>query len=708
MKKRWDLKNVKKRTNIKPIVEKAKVLFSKLKIEKQDASKATSVNKGKSIGTKILSSFIIGVLVFVSIVGVSSYVISNNIIKGKVEDASAQTIVQAGDKLDFALSKYTSLIQEKLADEEFFTNLSSVAKYNNDLSDYEYIKVMNSIADELNKATYTDSNVGIQLIHIENSIVFSTGVNQDDEGILNSEWYSKAKESTEDVWIGGTEAGTSGVNDESTVSFARKLTVNQANSYVIAVDIDATYFKELFSNVSFGDNTVKVVDGENNIVFSYNDEEINTKNDYAMDVDTESNVVESGDLLVFQYDSNVSDWYLVGAVSSSELTKDTKIIFYITIGIILFSVIVAFFVGRMIVKSISAPLGELTNLMSEASAGDLRVRSELTGRKDEIGSLTTSFNHMLEMISDMMVKTKESSNKVLKAATDLTDVSKVTSQSAKEVAAASEEIATGATTLTEEAEIGNNLAVQINDEVENVYRNNDAMEKYAQEVLEVSNKGIDKMSELVEQTERGEQITTALVGRTVVLKESTKNIIDVMVILKKISDRTNLLSLNAAIEAARAGEAGKGFAVVADEIRKLSEQSKQSIDAVGGIVDAITVEINKTLEMLEEANPVFKEQVNKAKETDEILNHVGRNMSDFTSKIQLVSSSINELRESQQKLSDTIAHVSATAEESSAISEEVSASTEEQLKMSDSLVFTSDELKVMSEELQALLEQFKL
>ncbi len=39
----------------------------------------------------------------------------------------------------------------------------------------------------------------------------------------------------------------------------------------------------------------------------------------------------------------------------------------------------------------------------------------------------------------------------------------------------------------------------------------------------------------------------------------------------------NLLSLNASIEAARAGEAGKGFAVVAENIRRLSDESKQSV-----------------------------------------------------------------------------------------------------------------------------------
>jgi len=69
---------------------------------------------------------------------------------------------------------------------------------------------------------------------------------------------------------------------------------------------------------------------------------------------------------------------------------------------------------------------------------------------------------------------------------------------------------------------------------------------------------------------------------------------EVIEVIRKIADQTNLIGLNAAIEAARVGEHGRGFTVVAEEVRKLAHTSsvstkniKQTLDKVKNAVEQI-------------------------------------------------------------------------------------------------------------------------
>ncbi|WP_277678370.1 methyl-accepting chemotaxis protein [Gracilibacillus dipsosauri] len=668
----------------------------------------SSVPKKNSIGSVILYRILATVLISVLIVGISSYIISNNIIKEKVTDATEQTMVQAGDKIDFMMESYRDRVTEILMAPNFSNTLSQLDKFE-DPNSFDYFSLRSTIDDALTQVTMVDGNVSLYLVHTEKERVISSTQTLDEETLKDSSWYQKALEADEAVaWIGGTENGITGTNDKPTVTFGQSLQIGGQN-YILFVELDTVVFEEALQDVTVGeDGLVYLVDQNNEIVFSYDGDEITKEYPYPIQLDSDKHVSEKDGELIFQDSSGITDWYLVGSVSEADLTKDTRVIFYVTLAIIVLSLLMSIFIASRMVKKVATPLASISNLMAEAQNGDLRVKSIDTERNDEIGVLSRSFNDMLQNIAEMMDQTKLSTSKVLAAAISLHDISQTQSQSAKEVAAASEEIASGATGLTDEAEKGNTLAATIHDEVENVYGNNVEMENYAIDVLERSHEGLEKMNELVQKTRDSEEMTTALVEKVDALKTSTEQINDVMLMLTNIVSQTNLLSLNAAIEAARAGEAGKGFAVVADEIRKLSEQSKQSIDKVDEITSSIVHEVNDTLGVLQEANPRFKEQVSQAEETQTILNGVGSNMAAFTGKIQQITESIQQLRDSQEVLTSTIHQVSATAEQSSAISEEVSATTEEQLKVSESLVTTSDELKILSEELQEMMKKFQI
>ena len=75
--------------------------------------------------------------------------------------------------------------------------------------------------------------------------------------------------------------------------------------------------------------------------------------------------------------------------------------------------------------------------------------------------------------------------------------------------------------------------------------------------------------------------------------ESSRDIADTITIITDISDRINLLALNASIEAARAGDAGRGFAVVADEVSKLADQTATSIKDIDTLIRASNDEIGR-------------------------------------------------------------------------------------------------------------------
>lgn len=69
------------------------------------------------------------------------------------------------------------------------------------------------------------------------------------------------------------------------------------------------------------------------------------------------------------------------------------------------------------------------------------------------------------------------------------------------------------------------------------------------------------------------------------LARAGEQITDVLKLITTVTERTNLLSLNASIEAARAGEAGRGFTVVANEVKTLSSQTADAAQKITHHVD---------------------------------------------------------------------------------------------------------------------------
>lgn len=150
-------------------------------------------------------------------------------------------------------------------------------------------------------------------------------------------------------------------------------------------------------------------------------------------------------------------------------------------------------------------------------------------------------------------------------------------------------------------------------------------------------KGVDEISQSVEQVscsinelanasselaESG-QNTIHLAGMTIDTTRKTSETLD---IIKMISDKINLLGLNAAIESARAGEHGKGFNVVSSEIRKLATQSKESVVNIADIIREMDSVVNNITNEIESSAATTEEQAASIEELSATIENINNNL----------------------------------------------------------------------------------
>ncbi|MCT2342869.1 methyl-accepting chemotaxis protein [Bacillales bacterium AN1005] len=412
---------------------------------------------------------------------------------------------------------------------------------------------------------------------------------------------------------------------------------------------------------------------------------------------------EMTDLLVSLQQANEDQ-----ASKIAQENKDNyKTTLVISVSIIAVFLLLSVLFGFYISRTIANPIKKLKNLMEKGENGDFSERADYQS-KDEIGSLSVSFNSMADGIKELVETIGETSQALASSSEQLSASSEESSKASEHISETIQELAASSenqmTLMASSSEGINNVTGS----TERISANAEKVAATAENTAEASKKGLRNIEEVTTQmnsinTNVGNLSVSinTLEGRIKEIGEITKAITD-------ISSQTNLLALNAAIEAARAGEQGKGFAVVADEVRKLAEQSSQSAEQITSLISQIQVDTKTTIQSMSTAKNEVDLGLNIVQNAGNSFGEIEVSINDLVNLFEEVFVSLKELKDNTDVINVSVMEVNSMAGEAAANTENVSAATEEQVASMEEIAASSSSLANLAESLQELIRKFKV
>lgn len=380
-------------------------------------------------------------------------------------------------------------------------------------------------------------------------------------------------------------------------------------------------------------------------------------------------------------------------------------------NIVLISIVLGLLFGTLCALYLA---GKLTKIMADfkkviekTANGDLVTEFAFTSN-DEIGDLSISYNSMLAKLRGLVAKVNGNAESVTNANAGLSQIAAENSSAITDVSRAIDEIASGASNQSEQVEHGAGTIQVLSDEIDGLSKQS----RETQSVLELASKKIESGKQQVGSLETSYQklelAFTAVTDMSLRLVEKSKTISDVTNAISKISEQTNLLSLNASIEAARAGESGKGFAVVANEVRSLADDSKEATKNIQAIIQSILSDTEELLKTTNETNQISKDQKNAVITVSEAMKELEDSVGRISNSIQEETRSIESINQQKETVVQVIEEITAVSQQTTASSEEIASSMEEQAASSIELAQYTEQLTQLINDLETTLGEFQI
>ena len=268
---------------------------------------------------------------------------------------------------------------------------------------------------------------------------------------------------------------------------------------------------------------------------------------------------------------------------------------------------------RGIVQRINHITGSLSDETVQLRSQNEELTAAVHGQNASLQDSIQSIEHIdrntgeiNERVEELFLVSQESSSSILQMGGSIEEVKEhvaqlsgavaETSSSIIEITRSISEVASRSQDLAGGADDMNEAIQQITQTITNVEQNAqqstdlaNQVSKSAREGLESVEKSGDSMNRIKVSVQETAEVIQQLGNRS-------QEIGEIITVINQVTEKTNLLALNAAIIAAAAGEHGASFGVVADGIRDLARQVAAKTREIEQLVQGVQKETHKAVE----------------------------------------------------------------------------------------------------------------
>lgn len=414
------------------------------------------------------------------------------------------------------------------------------------------------------------------------------------------------------------------------------------------------------------------------------------------------------DQLIAELDDLIEENVIQAENTANVNSAIYKSSFILQIIIILAASLFLFLIGYSMAKWLSRRINNVVNFVNNLAEGDLTQEAKITS-EDELGKMAIALNKASKNMRGLVTELISGMENMSASSEELTATMEEISATIINIKEAAELIAEGDGELSASSEEVSATTEEIEIHIKDLADKALEADKISAEIMEralmIRNKAEESSSSANELYEDKEiKIKKAI--KDIEILEEIRVMADA---ISQIAEQTNLLSLNASIEAARAGEAGKGFAVVAEEIRKLAEQSAQSVTHISRIIKDVRDAIDN---LVVNTNDILAFMDNKVKPDYEMLKETGiqyQNDAEFVHKMSNeISISTNTISSSINEVNNAMTNVTELTQQSAASSEEILGSLTETSSAVEEVAKQAQSTSELAERLSSSSNKFKI